>query len=73
MLDKILRGICWVTSVIFGLMASLAAAAIIFGILIAMHTDNPADVMEQVRALGIVFIACFVAGAALNYVSEGTK
>ena len=67
-IDKVLKFICRVLSVIFGLMAALAITGC--GLLLAAHTDNSAECLQQVKALGLVVIVSFVAGATFSIVAD---
>lgn len=71
--DKVLKLMCRSLAAVFGLLAVLAAVACMFGILIAMHIDDSTATMEQVRAIGVIFLVSFVAGAAFTLVADNME
>ena len=68
--DKFLKYICHVLSIIFGLMAAIAIVGCVFGLLLVAYAENSVGCLQQVRALGLVAIASFMAGATFSVVAD---
>ena len=68
--DKILRFVCQAFSVVFGHLTALAIVGCMFGVILASSRYKPYEVTEQVRALGLVAIVCFIAGASFVVVGD---
>lgn len=70
MTDKILRFICRSLGLIFTFLAAFLFIGCLFGFVLMGHVDNPADVYEQVRALGFAAFVCLLVSFAFHATAE---